>query len=520
MSKLVLADYFLGFSTREISGGARPWRLYYESEEEAGLKPARCNAAFSGDLYLNGDIKEIASTYYPAIGPYDVEDVDVAEYHVLLAKSAGIDGFMAEFTMGQEKKLLSLVSAAKKYDFKVGVNWITQSHLAENEWPDRATAIAKAHELVRWMVEHVYKPCGVRYHERDLLMIFLAHPREATKPFDPFFSPTEVRQLKQTAVSAGSEMDIFVLPWEPLSDDSNETQRVWDGYFPWVWSSSGAAIAEDACWSRMTTREQYIERVCDYYAMCRRLQKQGRIGGFIGAVLPGFDDHKGQAWGEGLKRYLPRDDGQTLKETWAALRSSDVDAALIITWNDWIESSQIEPSLELGDADLIESAKQIADWKQQSLDASLLSTPARLLEARRALRFISDAGIESDATRKLSAAIDQAAGLLGARSVAPLREMLSDAESRIAKLKAALTAIPIHLFWEFGFDSIGIRRFESNAIEKITVDTHTGVKLGSATNQIGFLIDEPIRSTLRSGQLVGASRSNTWTRGPISCASS
>src|SRR5581483_5081069 len=146
--KLVLADYFLGFSTRAVSGEARPWRLYYESEDEAGLRPPRCGASFSGDRYLNGEIKEIASTYYPAIGPYDVADPDVAEYHVLLAKAAGIDGFMAEFTMGQEAKLLNLVQAARKYDFRIGVNWISQSHIGENIWPSRSAAMDQARELV------------------------------------------------------------------------------------------------------------------------------------------------------------------------------------------------------------------------------------------------------------------------------------------------------------------------------------------------------------------------------------
>src|SRR5881409_3796505 len=119
---LVLADYFLGFATRDVSGGCRPWRLYYTDEPGRRVSP-KCDTAFSGDLYVNGDIKDIASTYYPAIGPYDVTDPDVAEYHVLLARAAGIDGFMAEFTLGQEAQLLSLVSAAARYDFKIGVNW-------------------------------------------------------------------------------------------------------------------------------------------------------------------------------------------------------------------------------------------------------------------------------------------------------------------------------------------------------------------------------------------------------------
>src|SRR5579862_7622511 len=107
--KIVLADYFLGFSTRNVSGGARPWQLYYEPQDHPNATPLKCKAAFSGDLYVSGEIKDIASTYYPTIGPYDTTDPHVAEYHVLLAKAAGIDGFMAEFTIGQEDNLLCLV---------------------------------------------------------------------------------------------------------------------------------------------------------------------------------------------------------------------------------------------------------------------------------------------------------------------------------------------------------------------------------------------------------------------------
>src|SRR5690349_16834196 len=104
--KLVLADYFLAFATREVSGDCRPWRLYY-ADEPLRRVAAHCDTAYSGDLYVNGDIKDIASTYYPAIGTYDTTDPDVAEYHVLLAKSIDIDGFMAEFTLGQEPFLLN-----------------------------------------------------------------------------------------------------------------------------------------------------------------------------------------------------------------------------------------------------------------------------------------------------------------------------------------------------------------------------------------------------------------------------
>src|SRR5262249_36175151 len=41
--------------------------------------------------------QDIASHYYPLIGPYDSADPDVLEYHTLLMKIAGIDGVIADW---------------------------------------------------------------------------------------------------------------------------------------------------------------------------------------------------------------------------------------------------------------------------------------------------------------------------------------------------------------------------------------------------------------------------------------
>lgn len=503
-AKIVLADYFLGFSTRAVSGRARPWQLYYESEEDAGRTEPRCKTAFSGDLYLNGDIKDIASTYYPAIGPYDVSDDDVAEYHVLLAKAAGIDGFMAEFTLGQEEKLLSLVKAAVKHDFRIGVNWINQSHFGENKWRDRDEAMAKAKDLVRWFAEHVYKPCGVKVDGKYLLLIFLAHPREATG-LHSFFSPSEVNQLKQAAADVGFDANFLTLPWEHLPDlPAGQTtgERVWDGYFPWLWMSRGGAASEDECWTRSTTREQYVQRLHDFYAMAQRVKREGRIGTYIGAVCPGFDDHKGQAWGEALKRHLPRDGGLTLQQTWEELKRSGVKTALVITWNDWVESSQIEPSLEMEDRDLKACAAQIAEWKQIQTDERLLALPIRLFQARKELRFLEKAGMGAARTGDLGKTLDRAAKQISGLS-SSASALLDQAADEVNALKKALHRRPVHIFWEFGFDSWGIARAGGEKNDRVTIDEFTGVAI-SEGGQVGFVIaDEPLRGELRDGNFVG-----------------
>src|SRR6187399_140070 len=41
--------------------------------------------------------RQIASHYYPLIGPYDSKDSDVIEYHLLLMKYAGVDGILIDW---------------------------------------------------------------------------------------------------------------------------------------------------------------------------------------------------------------------------------------------------------------------------------------------------------------------------------------------------------------------------------------------------------------------------------------
>ncbi len=49
-----------------------------------------------GKIDVSGK-REIASHYYPLIGPYDSSDPDALEYHVLLMKLAGIDGIIVDW---------------------------------------------------------------------------------------------------------------------------------------------------------------------------------------------------------------------------------------------------------------------------------------------------------------------------------------------------------------------------------------------------------------------------------------
>src|SRR5277367_2315315 len=82
-SKTVLVHYMPWFVSQPYSGS---WGWHWTMNS---FDPNRTNSA-------NGR-REIASCFYPSIGPYDSADPAVLEYHVLLMKLAGIDGVIVDW---------------------------------------------------------------------------------------------------------------------------------------------------------------------------------------------------------------------------------------------------------------------------------------------------------------------------------------------------------------------------------------------------------------------------------------
>ncbi|MFH0878594.1 MAG: hypothetical protein V2A34_02665, partial [Lentisphaerota bacterium] len=73
------------------------------------------------DNILTNGHRDIASVYYPLIGPYHGRDPVVLEYHVLTAKACGIDGFIADwYGPGNypDSVFGDLVTTADKYGLK------------------------------------------------------------------------------------------------------------------------------------------------------------------------------------------------------------------------------------------------------------------------------------------------------------------------------------------------------------------------------------------------------------------
>jgi hypothetical protein len=70
---------------------------------------------------------------------------------------------------------------------------------------------------------------------------------------------------------------------------------------------------------------------------------RAQCGVWIAPVAPGFDARK-----VGGQSTVDRRDGATLRSEWQAAEASVPDAIGIISWNEYSESTQVEPSADLG----------------------------------------------------------------------------------------------------------------------------------------------------------------------------
>ncbi|MEY4108116.1 MAG: hypothetical protein RL181_2458, partial [Bacteroidota bacterium] len=78
----VYVHYMPWFKSKEYSGA---WGLHWTMRNQ------------NPDRVLPNGNREIASHYYPLIGPYDSADPDVIDYHLLLMKYTGVDGILIDW---------------------------------------------------------------------------------------------------------------------------------------------------------------------------------------------------------------------------------------------------------------------------------------------------------------------------------------------------------------------------------------------------------------------------------------
>lgn len=260
--------------------------------------------------------KDIASHYYPLIGPYHSGDKDVIEYHLLLMKYAGIDGVLFDWYGTYDVNDYKIINdntqtvidmideVGLKYAFVYEDRTLTEvvnSGLAINNQSAAKTDM-------RYLASnHFNQDDYITINNQPLLMVFgpitLQTPDSWTNVFSVF-----------------SSQPTFLTLWNESSDTGANAK----GEYAWVYQDNS-----------------YLT---DFYD-----NRVSQLDVAMGGAYPGFNDfYEEGGWGSDINWTIDYQDGATLDETLSLASAASVDYLQLITWNDFGEGTMIEPTDEFG----------------------------------------------------------------------------------------------------------------------------------------------------------------------------
>lgn len=288
-----------------------PW---FNSKDHSGYWGIhwRMNNSNPENILPNGQ-REIASHYYPLVGPYDSSDPDLVDYHLLLMKYAGIDGVLIDW-YGSHAVLdyganhtstKAIVDGSKRTG--LGFAIVYEDNTAyEVERRKSITALAAAQQDMTYARQHFFSSeYYIQIAARPLWMTFgpryFQQPAQWTEILSVLPSPPAFFALWHHRHRIGA---------------ANAT-----GEFAWVDFDPSLGELED------------------FYT-------SPAAGLKIGSAYPGFHDYYAQGgWGESYG-FVDHQDGVTLQSTLSKATTHQVPYLQLVTWNDFGEGTMIEPTVE------------------------------------------------------------------------------------------------------------------------------------------------------------------------------
>jgi hypothetical protein len=320
---------------------------------------------FNPEIITASGERQVASWYYPLIGPYDSADPVVLEYHVLLMKLAGIDGIIVDWYGGDDYLDYGInnerTAAIFQYVRKAGLKFCLcyedrtiQQEISGGLIP-ATNAIPHAQQTMRGIETNYFgDACYLRWNNRPVLLNFGPQYFKRNSQWEEIFS---------------------VLSQRPAFFTEDNRLPVGQGAFDWppMWLSqapgTGGVLSSGALQGYLMNFQEAA----------------GAWPAFISSAFPRFHDIYQKAGIRDYWGYLGDRGGDTLRETLRRALTNKSAIAQIVTWNDYGEGTVVEPTVENGYRDL----GIVQELRRQHLDPSFgcgtndLALPLRLFNLRR-----------------------------------------------------------------------------------------------------------------------------------------
>jgi len=276
------------------------------------------------------------------VQPYRSADPATIARQVVQAQNAGINAFVQSWYGPQiennqtETNFQILLDAAQQSGFKAAVDFEVTGPF----FPD-VGAVQNA--LAVLLATHVNHPAYFRYQGKPVIF-FWRQQR---------FSAQTWAQIRQAVDPAHNT--IWIAEGTDLS-----YQSVFDGNHLYSIAWAANVATELNKWKP-------------------RLQKIESSGGssklWVATAMPGYDDTN---LFRADSRRRDRAGGAFYRETWQAARNSRPDMIIITSFNEWLEGSQIEPSVSYGDF-YLNLTRELVDSLSVELQPSSAPPPAATL---------------------------------------------------------------------------------------------------------------------------------------------
>ncbi|MDO8669842.1 MAG: endo-1,3-alpha-glucanase family glycosylhydrolase, partial [Dehalococcoidia bacterium] len=281
------------------------------------------------------------NTWFPSI----VSDMPTVKYvsadrntiarHISQARASGIDAFISAW-LGRgnqtDSNLAALLSLSQGTDFRASIVFETNSPFFGSQ-----QAIVDGLRYV--ITTHGSSPNFLKFGGKPVIFFWSLKSVPTAPGQTPLQAWASIRQQVDPGKSA-----IWIAEGTDIS-----YQSVFDGHhlYSVAWSTDVNYTLND--WSK---------RITNYNA------QNGTSKLWVATVMPGYND---MGTGRSDAFIRSREDGGFYNATFTAAINSQPDWIVITSWNEWVEGTQIEPSVSFGDKYLT-LTKQFSDrYKASSM---------------------------------------------------------------------------------------------------------------------------------------------------------